>query len=117
MFSGTSCGKDNLIENSVECMRGTVENSGDKIKRLNQHQVTEHWQWRAEENGLKSESKLEKNLEEFCKRKWCGNIIPRISLVFEYLIIFTGTSVTIFQTTNLCQHLVLQTSYKKFCMF
>ena len=38
----TSCGKDNLIENSVECMSGAMESSGDKIKRLNQHQVREH---------------------------------------------------------------------------
>ena len=68
MFSGTSCGKDNLIENGVECMSGALESSGDKIKRLNQHQVGEHWQWRAEENGLKSAGKLEKNLEGFCKR-------------------------------------------------
>ena len=71
VFSGTSCGKDNLIENSVECMSGAMESSGDKIKRLNQHQVREHWQRRAEENGLQSASKLEKNLEGFCNPENC----------------------------------------------
>lgn len=67
MFSGTSCGKDNLIENGVECMSGAMESSGDKIKRLNHTRSENTDNEELRKMDLSLQASWKKILKEFAK--------------------------------------------------